>query len=361
MIHSDNVISEPSQVDAAWLTRALTAAGALRDGAVADVAMQIEVRSLSTIARLQLAYTAGAQGVRPQRLFLKICTPGAGNELLGPSEVHYYTRDYAGVRGVPLLTYYDAAYSAEQGSYHLLLDDVSATHAESHGRTPTLAYGLALAEGLARMHVHWWGPGHLEAGGEAIPGAAEIERYVAMARAGLAPMLQGVRGEITTTWRAALHDLFTYHPAEMIARTANTHGFTLVHGDVNPGNILAPVLGDAPVYIIDRQPFDWSLTTWLGVSDLAYMMVHWWDSDIRRELETPILRHYHQLLCAAGVRHYSWQQLLLDYRLCVVQSVYVATEWCRNEADCVDMKWAWFPMLQKAMTAYFDHDCASLW
>jgi len=262
---------------------------------------------------------------------------------------------------VPLLTCYDAVYAPQLRSYHLLLDDVSATHGESHGRTPTLAYGLALAEGMARMHAHWWGAERLESGGEPIPAAGQIERYVAKARDGLSPMLDSVRGQIDRAWETALHDLFANHPAQMVARAADGNGFTLVHGDANPGNILAPLHGDTPVYLVDRQPFDWSLTTWLGASDLAYMMVHWWDTAIRRELEMPILRRYHEVLQECGVQNYSWEQLLTDYRLSVVHSAYVATEWCRNEEDCVDMKWAWFPMLQKAMTAYFDHNCAALW
>jgi hypothetical protein len=29
-------------------------------------------------------------------------------------------------------------------------------------------------------------------------------------------------------------------------------------------NILVPRQGDRPIYLIDRQPFNWSLTAWLG-------------------------------------------------------------------------------------------------
>lgn len=350
-----------SDLNSEWLTRVLVTGGALIGGAVTGFSTQSDERRLSTIAHLTLQYAPGSRGPRPQKLFLKICATDLQDETFGPSEVNYYTRDYVGVAGTPLLTCYDAVYAPQQGSYHLLLDDVSATHGESHGRTPTLAYGLALAEGMARMHAHWWGAERLASGGEPIPGAAHIERYVEKARDGLSPMLDSVRGQIDTDWETALHDLFANHPAQMVARTADGNGFTLVHGDANPGNILAPLQGDTPIYLIDRQPFDWSLTTWLGASDLAYMMVHWWDTAIRRELEMPVLRRYHEVLQESGVQAYSWEQLLLDYRLSVVHSAYVATEWCRNEEDCVDMKWAWFPMLQKAMTAYFDHNCAALW
>ena len=147
----------------------------------------------------------------------------------------------------------------------------------------------------------------------------------------------------------------------MLDRTKRPEGFTLVHGDVNPGNILSPLEGDRPVYLIDRQPFDWSLTTWLGVSDLSYMMVHWWDPERRRELEMPVLREYHASLRRRGVCGYGWDELLRDYRLCAVQSLYVATEWCVKEEDRARMKWVWLPQLRKSMAAFFDLHCDELW
>lgn len=355
------VITDLDQVNEAWLTNVLKAADALQDGAVSSITMKRNGRRLSSIGHLTVDYAPGSRGPCPTKLFLKVCRTNLEDESFGPSEVNYYARDYVGVDGLPLLSCYDAAYSAEMGAYHILLDDVSDTHRESHGRTPTLAYGLALADGLARMHAHWWGAERLAAGDQPIPSAAQIERYVSMARAGLEPMLQSVRGQIDDAWEAALHDLFAHHPAKMMERTAVANGFTLVHGDPNPGNILAPVDGDRPIYLVDRQPFDWSLTTWLGVGDLAYAMVHWWDADVRRALGNPILQRYHQRLLASGVTRYAWEQLMLDYRLSIVNSVYVATEWCRNDADCVNMKWAWFPMLQRAMNTFFDHDCAGIW
>lgn len=36
--------------------------------------------------------------------------------------------------------------------------------------------------------------------------------------------------------------------------------------------------------------FDWSLTVWLGVYDLAYAIVQDWDTPLRRQWEFPMLR-----------------------------------------------------------------------
>jgi len=97
------------------------------------------------------------------------------------------------------------------------------------------------------------------------------------------------------------------------------------------------------------------------VSDIAYMMVHWWDSDARRTLEDSVLREYHRRLVEHGITDYDWVQLVQDYRLCAVQSLYVPTMRCVLKESREKMKWVWLPQLQKAMTAFFDLRCSELW
>jgi thiamine kinase-like enzyme len=152
-------------------------------------------------------------------------------------------------------------------------------------------------------------------------------QYIGHVRQGLDPLLQATRMDIPDSWRQTILDIFEYHPGKMLERIKDSTGFTIVHGDVNPGNVLYPVK-DGRVYFLDRQPFTWSLTTWLGVSDLSYLMVQYWDTELRRDLEIAILKEYHRQLMANGVTGYDWDQLLTDYKLCVVQGVYTAAEWC---------------------------------
>lgn len=154
--------------------------------------------------------------------------------------------------------------------------------------------------------------------------------------------------------------LFASHPQAMIERTRDENGFTIIHGDAGHYNILAPRDGDRPIYIIDRQPFDWSLTTWLGVYDLTFAIAVKWDVETRRRLEMPILRRYHDWLCKNGVKEYSWEQLVNDYRLSVAVGVYIATEYCRGGVN-ERWEWLWLPMLQRSLIACDDWDCSKLW
>jgi hypothetical protein len=296
----------------------------------------------------------------PEKLFLKMVDIDLDDEFFGSSEVNYYIRDYVGVPDVPIVRAYDAQYSEELGRYHVLMDDMSQTHVESIHKTPTLEHGLALAEGLAAMHAHWWGRQRLEAIGSPIPHAEAIKRFVDIARPGAGHILAACADQLKPHWPDTIWELYEKHPQMMIERTQDDNGFTLIHGDVNWKNVLVPVTGDRPLYILDRQPFDWSLTTWLGVYDLAYAMVLDWEVETRRRFEIPVLKTYHEQLVQRGIRDYSWEQFFDDYRLSVAMGVYVATEWCRGQFHEHTLP-SWMPMLQNALTATDDLDCRRLW
>lgn len=356
----DEVITSLDQVTPEWLTAVLTNSGALTHGAVAAFEVDTGRGNWSTSASLNVRYVDGSQGALPQRLFLKMVKVDLEDESFGPSEVVYYTRDYAGVEEAPLVRCYDAAFSEKQQRYHVLLDDLSGTHVEAATKAPTLEYGLALAEGLAVMHARWWGAQRLAEAGAPIHSARHIRRFVDIAEPGAGHILNQFSAELEPHWPNAIRALYAKHPPAIIERTQADNGFTLIHGDVGHNNILVPRDGDRPIYLIDRQPFNWSLTTWLGVYDLAYAIVLDWEVETRRRLELPILRHYHDRLIKNGVNGYPWERLFDDYRLSVAMGVYVATEYCRGG---VNERWiaTWLPMLQRSLTACDDLDCNALW
>lgn len=356
---NENIITNLEQVTNEWLTTILSRSGALTQGAVAGFDVDSGRGNWSTSGSLRLQYTPDAQGERPSRLFLKMVDTDLGDgEFFGPSEVDYYTRDYVDVPDAPLLHCYDACYSPTLQRYHLLLEDVAVTHTVACDKPPTLAYGLALAEGLAILHAHWWGAARLAQANAPMHDAEHIRRFVAIAEPGAGHIIGQLAHELQPHWPALIRDLFARHPQAMIARAQDANGFTLFHGDAGCYNILVPRSGERPLYLIDRQPFDWSLTTWLGVYDLAYAIALEWDVAARRQWEQPILRHYHATLSQRGVQGYAWEQLWDDYRLCLAMGVYIAVEYCRGGVN-QSTQWVWLPMLQKALTACDDLNCAS--
>jgi hypothetical protein len=355
----DDVITDIAQIIMDWLNAVLVQSGALVVGSVRNFHVEASTSDNAHMIRIHVHYSPDAVGKRPECLWLKMCSGGHG--FIGQSEVHYYDRDYVRLTDAPLPTCYHARYSRDTGAYHILMEDLSESHRNNWRQRPTRAYGRAVAEALATMHAHWWGAARLHSIESAIPGQTDLERYMVHIQRGLGPLLEATQADIDASWTQALVDIFTYHPAKMLERTKKDAGFTVVHGDVNPGNILSPREGRGKTYVIDRQPFAWSLPTWLGVSDLAYLMVPWWETDVRRQFEYSMLRAYHKHLVRCGITDYEWEQLLYDYRLTAVQGVYVATEWCVLAEDCDRMRWVWFPQLQKSMRAFFDLKCSELW
>lgn len=358
---TDNVVTSLEQVTPAWLTAMLSRSGALTRGDVTAFEVDTGRGNWSTSGALRLRYSPNAQGERPARLFLKLVDTDTGDgEFFGPSEVDYYTRDYVDTPDAPLLRCYDGQYSAALQRYHLLLEDVSQTHVEAADKPATLAYGLALVEALATLHARWWGAARLAQANAPIHDAGHIHRYTAIAQPGVDHILGRFSDQLQPHWPALMRELFEWHPQAMVRRAQDANGFTLIHGDAGHGNILVPRDGDRPLYLIDRQPFDWGLTTWLGAYDLAYAMVLDWPVELRRQWEMPVLERYHARLVAQGVQGYSWQRLVDDYRLCVAMGVYVAVEYCRGG---VNERWisAWLTMLQRSLLACDDLDCRALW
>src|SRR5262249_16779205 len=102
------VITDVGQVDAGWLTGVLARSGALASGRVVGFTVEPKENACSRSARIRLSYEDGSAGALPARLFLKICSGGSYE--FGPSEVHYYARDYIGLADAPIPHCYDAQY-----------------------------------------------------------------------------------------------------------------------------------------------------------------------------------------------------------------------------------------------------------
>jgi hypothetical protein len=344
------VLTDASQVTVDWVDRVLHEAGVTPAGAVTAVDVDPGLqRVCSRIARIGVRYRHTATDRAPARLLLKLCHDE--NESFGRSEVDFYRRDYAGAVDAPMPRCFDAAYAEHPRRYHLLLEDLSATHVNADGVDPDAYFCRALAQSLAALHSHRWGEHRLRELGCAPAGRQEIDAYVEHVAKGLDPMLALAGRDMASQRVRELRALFEDLADRFARRARDPRGFALVHGDLNPGNLLVPKSRSGPVLLIDRQPFDWSLTRWLAVSDLVLAMVPWWETNTRRRLEPCVLEHYGEALRARGVTDYPMSLLRADYRLCLAMAVAVPMAWCIREDTRTRMQWLWSMQLQRALAA----------
>jgi len=351
------VLKSIDEITPQWLTGVLREGGYLTAGTVSDIQISSQQSHNASNTVIKLNYSADATGEKPAKLFFKLCN--LDNDPFGNAEVIYYRTIAAEIPHPPMPHCYHAAYLKEQGRYQLLLEDLSDTHIPNWNIPPTLEQASQTAAAMAQLHASWWNHPQLALVGD-YPDRSKLERYVCVARGGLGPMLDEIGANLSSEELNLITRIFDKHCEKMIERAGDSNDLTCIHGDLNPGNILSPVAAGGRTYLIDRQPFDWSLTIWLGASDLAYMMVHWWEPTIRRELDKPLLKYYHQQLMRSGISHYSYDQLWRDYRLCAMQSLYVATAWCADATVQKDFKWVWQPQLKKTLAACMDLKCAEL-
>lgn len=332
----------------AWLTAVLFEKGVLEQGYVTSVRTLNTSHQASLNYFIGLEYSTDAPETAPRTLFLKLSRPE--RLPLTASEVEYYTKIVAQTPFKVTPVCYSAEFDSEKSAYHILLEDVSQTHSGlSLSYPPTPDHALQMACTLARLHAHWWNSPALNTVSD-FPTSEIIDRYVNYCLVGLSPMLDFLGDRLTSEQRQLVEKLVHQWPIWMNARVQqNKHDLTLIHGDCHNANFLLPK-ADGQAYLVDRQPFDWSLTCWLGASDLTYMMVHWWYPAYRERVEEAVLRTYHRELVNCGVTTYDQSQLWDDYRLCAIQSLYVPLAWCA-EGSLDNTAWIWFPKVVYTLDA----------
>jgi len=311
------VITSTDDISADWLSAAL-------GEPVASFSLHSEQANWSQHWPILATLASGER----RALRLKLCL----GDTFGPSELHYYTRDYVGMPDAPLPRCYQGCFEHGVG-YHLLLEDLAATHTDARDHTPTLAYGLEVARLLGRLHAHHWQS-------QQAPARAAIDRYLAEAQPGLA-VLHELTGH-------NLADAFGRLARQMHRRWSDPAGMSLLHGDLNPTNILVPRSPQGPTYFIDRQPFDWSLTYGLAVPDLAYLVAVWWPGACRSAWQWEVLRAWHMALRQPA---YDWAMAVADWQLAVLQCLCVPLEWCAKPDTALPMRWLWEAQLDRILLA----------
>lgn len=329
-----------------WLRRS----GALPSGAIADVRVDLEVdTSVSKLVFVEVAYTSDAPADLPRHLLVKASHAQASALSDAGAEARFY-RSLAPDLGTPPLVRCLAV--AEDDGGVLVLEDFRATHDNPPWPLPPSRVQCERAlDTLVRVHATWWEAPTLGHDVGQLHTAKSLTGMVGGIAAHLPAFLDALGDRITSEGRRVYERVFGSSLKPWL-RLTDPRALTVVHGDAHAWNFLFPRDGDGPALLIDWQT--WHLD--VGARDLAFLMaLHWYPSR-RRELEQQLLRYYHQGLVAQGVNDYGFDELLLDYRRCVVRNLtFPIIFWSRGMKPE-----GWWHRIECALAAYEDLGCEEL-
>ena len=346
----------PPAANADHLTAALRKAGLLGDGRVRDVEPENPRDTiLSHIVRLKLVYDSVAPGA-PASLILKT----ARHDRLDPSwvggrqEVAFYNQVAPRLPAGLVPRCFDADWSADTNEWHLLLEDLTATHeiATIWPLPPTSEQCEIIVGSLARVHAEWWDNPGLGASVGTWRDADALQQILGTFAGHLARFIDQY-GDRIAVERRQLYDRLLEAAPRLRQRYLSHHNVTIAHGDAHVWNCLLPRDAESD----DARFFDWD--SWhidVGTSDLAYMIAMHWYPDRRRRFEGNLLDRYHRELLARGVESYDRRALADDYRLSVLLRIMTPVWQAAHSIPPV----IWWNNLERIFMAVDDLDCREL-
>jgi hypothetical protein len=340
-------------MDPKSLTGILRRAGVLGSARVRGIVAEPTHRFiLSHVVRLRLSYT-GKAGRAPASLILKK-RPSQARAGWGRQEVAFYQQVAPGLPARLVPRCFDAVWKERSDNWHLLLEDLSATHfkASEWPVPPAEGQCRAIVRAWARFHALWWDAPALGTGvGTWLDGPA-MEGALAAAAEQTGRFVAHL-GDRLTVERRTLYDRLLRAAPSLVRRYHSRRHMTIVHGDAHTWNCFLPREEGSD----DVRLYDWD--SWrvnVATSDLAYMMALHWFPGRRRQMEAALLDEYHAALLAHGVRGYDRTALDDDYRLSVLwQALTPGRQWANGIPAGI-----WWPHLERIHLAVEDLGCREL-
>jgi aminoglycoside phosphotransferase (APT) family kinase protein len=317
-------IVHSADLDADWLTAALTGAGVLTGGArVTGVTREVcGTGQLADSYRFTLDYDRPGAG--PATLVGKFPSDDATSRAFGQQsgyykhEVRFYEQvapRLTGTVAVPTPVY--AALAANETDFVLLMADLSPARVIDQLVGATADEAAATVEQVAALHAATWHDAAL-AGLDWLQGTATSFVHVTDNFA-----------ETTGTFREKFGDLIPADQVEEAARLNRcgdawkavfTEPQCLWHSDLRADNLLFEAASGAmPVALLDWQGVGYGR----GTIDLAYFLGTSLTTDVRRTCERDVVALYHRALVGHGVQGYSADECWSDYRVAALHTLQV--------------------------------------
>ena len=308
------------QLTAEWLTEALRAGGAAPDTRVVSVDVQPYAVGRSRTGEIALLHPIYERpdALLPTEIIAKIVSRSEANRQnaieMGafPREVQFYRTMASEVPFAILRMLYGDFDSVTQDGIILLnkVDGITRDEMSRERNAEFEADATELLTDLARMHARWWG-------GDSIPETgfmidikdSSFGHVLDDHQANLSNLMPTLEKFLSSKSIAQLECMTGYR--EMFVAAARNMPRTFCHGDFHAQNILWNPESTSPrAWVLDWQ----MATVGPGALDLATYLAIAIPKRHTSTLLMPLIELYHRELIANGVKGYSLDQLVHDYR-----------------------------------------------
>jgi aminoglycoside phosphotransferase (APT) family kinase protein len=317
-VHADlvgtDVPTDVTQIDAAWLTRALSSS--MPDAVVASVKVTEQTHGTTTRARLRLEYATGAG---PDTLFVKIAPRSLWHRM------HFAIMDMNQIEAWSYAHLANGPDVVAPRAYHIevdarteravfLLEDLDASKVTFGADLESLSVEQAseVVDALADLHGTYWNrPARLPPAVRSHHEAA----MVALLWAGLGKGLERADALVPPSMRDRGRLLREYRQLQKLDRTGP---MTLLHGDPHIGNLYFLPTGRAGFH-------DWQSVYWGSwAHDFGHMVMSALSIRDRRAAERDLLHEYLARLGQRNVEPPPFDEAWVRYRR---QSAYGLPGW----------------------------------
>jgi len=337
-----------------WLTAALKESGALSVGTVTHLDVNVGAKwHIAETAIVSVTYFDDAEFVLPGRYFVKLARFDDPLEPVLPGENAFYRQWEAAELPIPRC--YGAFFDKKTCLSCLILQDLSETHRATPWPEQLDQPDCETAiRALASIHGYfWYKPNETDEPG--IDRLIENETILARDFQSVLPgFFDAMGSELSIEKRKLIETAFARFPELKSERLKDGRPATIVHGDPHAWNVMFPKERTSPPSCVFIDWEDWRYDA--GAADLAYMMALNRNPNWRARYEQDLLALYHDALMATTDTDYSRDDLMLDYRIGLLQHVVVPVylQQFRPE-DTI-----WRDHLERWFAAIDDLDCMAL-
>jgi hypothetical protein len=314
----------PTTVEAmtpAWLTQVLRADGMIGSGTVVGFSSEplaVGVGFMSALRRLTLTCEGTPEGM-PCTLIAKLPPLDPGARTIDEAfnfyekEVGFY-QQMAPTTPMRAPRAYHSAFDPKSRDFILLLEDLAPSVIGDQVTGLGFPEAAQAVDALARLHARWWGDPKLDELDWLLAiNSPEFKRLgdicaqcwpavLAFVGEGMDPKVRAAGEGLVVAMKAMLDEAF--------ARPR-----TMAHGDYRADNMFFR----AGCEIVPFAVADWQIIfKGNGIFDLAYLLTGSLEIEVRRKHERELLGIYHSRLVAEGVKGYSLDDCLDDYRFWVM-------------------------------------------